>query len=193
MDVTNMLRNFAAANAVFKRMDAKVALDMTPDQINRACDTLLRQGYIERIGHGMYKSNTVVEKPRCDVTDKLWRAMKVKKVFSYADLAMLANTSKAYIYKLFRKYRAEGYIKPAGARKTYGSGTEKMFRLTLKGQNKARTPNVETFKPDPLVMDAVNLNRLVCSGLVVREERAALEAVGLCERIIKVLNEDMEK
>jgi hypothetical protein len=42
-------------------------------------------------------------------------------------------------------------------------------------------------------MDAVNLNRLVCSGLVIREERAALEAVGLCERMIKVLNEDMEK
>lgn len=193
MDVTNMLRNYAAANVVFKRLDAKVALAMTPTQINRACDALLRQGYIERIGHGMYKSNTVVEKPGCDVTDKVWRAMKVKKVFSYADLAMLAGTSKEYIYKLFRKYRAEGYVKPSGVRKTYGSGTEKLFRLTIKGQNKARTPNVETFKPDALVMDAVNLNRLVCSGLAVREESAALEAVGLCERIIKGLNDDMEK
>lgn len=190
---TEMIRNYAAVNSIMKRNEAKAALNLTPNQIKHSFDTLVRDGYLTRIGHGIYKFVPTVEKPACEVTEKIWRAMKVKRVFSYSDLAMLAETSIHYVYKLFRQYRAENYIKPAGVRKTYGSGTEKLFRLTLKGQSKARQPNVEEFKPDPLVMDAVNLNRLVCSGLVIREDSAAAEAIAICNRIIQSLEADMEQ
>jgi hypothetical protein len=190
---TEMLRNFSSANSVVKKKEARVALNLTANQTKHAFDTLIRQGYMTRIGHGVYKFVSAVEKPACEVTEKVWRAMKVKRVFSYADLAMLSDTSKNYIYKLCRKYRAENYIKPAGARTTYGSGKEKLFRLTVKGQNKARQPNVEKFTPDPFVMDAVNLNRLVCSGLVIRKEESAKEAIAICYSIIGKLKEDMKK
>lgn len=189
---TQALRNFCSANSVIKRKEAKLALNLTASQLNQGLDTLVRQGYLTRIGHGLYKFVPTVEKPACEVTEKVWRAMKVKRVFAYSDLAMLAGTSKNYIYKLFRKYRAENYIKPAGARPTHGSGTEKLWRLTIKGQNKARQPNVDNFTPDPLVMDAVNLNRLVCSGLVIRDENAAKEAIGICHGIIENLKEDIK-
>lgn len=192
-NATQMLRNFAAANSVIKKSEAKKALNLTKNQVGSCFDTLVRQGYLTRIGHGLYKSVPTVEKPCCEVTEKIWRAMKVKRVFSYADIALLAGTTKDYVYKLSRGFRAEGYLKPSGARKTYGSGTEKLFRLTIKGQNKARQPNVEQFTPDPLVMDAVNLNRLVCSGLVIRKERAAKEAIVICHSIIQSLKEDMKQ
>jgi hypothetical protein len=190
---TEMLRNYAAVNSIVKKGEVKAALNFTPDQVKHTFDSLIKEGHLIRIGHGIYKFVPTVEKPACEVTEKIWRAMKVKRVFSYSDLALLAETSKDYVYKLFRKYRAENYIKPAGVRKTYGSGTEKLFRLTLKGQNKARQPNVEEFKPDPLVMDAVNLNRLVCSGLVIREESSAVDAIEICKRIIAVLEESMKR
>ena len=192
-NATQMLRNFAAANSVIKKSEAKKALNLTKNQVASSFDTLVRQGYLTRIGHGLYKSVPTVEKPSCEVTEKIWRAMKVKRVFSYADIALLAETTKDYVYKLCRKYRADGYLKPAGVRPTYGSGTEKLFRLTIKGQNKARKPNVEKFTPDPLVMDAVNLNRLVCSGLVIRKESAAKEAIVICHSIIQSLKEDMKQ
>jgi len=190
---TEMLRNYAAVNAIIKKSEVKAALKLTQNQVNSSFGTLRQSGELTRVGHGLYKWMPTVEKPACEVTEKVWRAMKVKRVVSYADLAMLAETSKDYVYKLCRKYRAEKYIKPAGVRSTYGSGTEKLFRLTLKGQSKARQPNVEQFTPDPLVMDAVNLNRLVCSGLVIREEQSAKDAIGICSRIIQSLKEDLKQ
>lgn len=189
---TEMIRNFAAGCSVIQRKEVRKALDLTPTQLKHGLDTLVRQGYLTRIGHGTYKFVPTVEKPACEVTEKIWRAMRVKRVFAYSDLAKLAETSRDYVYKLFRKYRAEGYIKPAGRRRTYGSGSEKLFRLTMKGQNRARKPNVDNFKPDPLVMSAIDLNRLVCSGLVIRQESAALKAIGLCNRIIDTLKEDIK-
>ncbi|MCG8643214.1 MAG: hypothetical protein MI862_26045 [Desulfobacterales bacterium] len=193
---TEMLRNFAAAHPVLKRNEARKALGLTCSQVTRSIETLVRQGFLIRIGHGLYQTVSIVEKPACEVTTKVWRAMKVKRVFSYADIAKLAQTSKEYLYKLFRAYKADGYIKNAGintTRTVKGYGTEKLFRLTIKGQNKARQPNISEFKIDPLTNDAIELNRLVCSRLVVRDEKAALDAVTICERIIETLKADMER
>jgi len=190
---TEMLRQYAAANSIVKKNEVKIALDLTQNQINHSFDALRQSGELTRIGHGLYKWVPTIDKPVFEVTEKIWRAMKVKRVFSSSDIAQLAETTIEYVYKLFRKYKADGYIKNAGSRRpTNGSGTEKMFRLTIKGQNKARRPNISTFTPDPLVMDTVNLNRLVCSGLVIREASSAKDAIAICERIIESLKEDMK-
>ena len=190
---TEMLRNYASVNAIVKKREAKAALDLTQNQIDSGFDRLVQCGQLTRIGHGIYKFDPTVEKPVFDVQEKIWRAMKVKRVFSSADIALLAETSVAYVYKLFRKYRAEDFIKNAGARRpTHGSGAEKLYRLTLKGQNKARQPNIEQFTPDPLVMDTVNLNRLVCSGMVARDEESAEQAIALCREIVRTIEEDLK-
>jgi len=190
---TDMLRQYAATNSIIQKKEVKTALNFSQTEINRCFDTLRQSGELIRVGRGIYKFVATVETQSFEVTDKIWRAMKVKRVFSCSDIAMLAETTIAYVYKLFRKYRADGFIKQQGVRATHGSGEEKIWRLTLRGQNKARKPNVEQFKPDPLVMDAVNLNRLVCSGLVRRDEDSARHAIALCKMLISGIKEDLKK
>lgn len=193
---TEMLRNFAAANPVLKRSEARRALGMDDRQITQSIKTLVDKGFLIRIGRGQYQTVAIVEKPKCDVSKRVWRAMKVKRKFSYGDIAKLARTSKEYVYKLFRVFRADGYIKNAGSRNirtARGYGAEKLFRLTIKGENKARQPDITEFKVDPLTQDAIDVNRLICSRLAIRDEKAAVETIAICNRIITALKEEMKK
>ncbi|RLB86081.1 MAG: hypothetical protein DRH26_17845, partial [Deltaproteobacteria bacterium] len=50
-------------------------------------------------------------------------------------------------------------------------------------KKKAQNPNIKTFKPDPLVMAVVNLNRLICSGLALRSRESADQALKFVEEI----------
>jgi DNA-binding MarR family transcriptional regulator len=175
---TDMVREYAAAAGTFKKIEAQTALGLTVDQIKRAVDTLYRQGYLRRIRHGLYQANSVVESPGAELNDKIWRAMKVSSTFSAADIAKLADSTRSYVYKRFRAFRADGFIKPAGVRPSgLPCSQEKLWRLTPKGKEKALAPAEEAFAPDGLVMAAVNLNRLICSGLAARSAESAKEAL----------------
>jgi hypothetical protein len=184
---TSIVRAFAAASGTFRKIEAQAALGLTMNQIKRAVDTLYRQGYLRRIQHGLYQACHVVETPIGDCNDKIWRAMKVSSTFSAAEIARLASSTRSYVYKRFRQFRADGLIKPAGVRPTYGSGTEKLWRLTLKGKEKAQAPTESAYKPDPVVMATVNLNRLICSGTAVRDADAAREAISLMQVIMEAM------
>lgn len=181
-NATEMMRSYAAANGIFKRKTAQEAMGLSKSQIKTSVETLVRQGSLGRIGHGMYRFVDETEKPVSDVTDKIWRAMKMSTAFSVGEISMLAGTTTAYVYKRVRQYKADGYIKPAGTRPTHGS-REKLWRLTRKGKDKAQDPSTETYCPDPLVLAAVNLNRLICSGLVVRDKDAADQACRIADEI----------
>ncbi len=136
------------------------------------------------------------EKPVEKGTEKIWRAMKVKRVFSCADIAALANASQTDVNGLFRAYKADGYIRNAGvkpSRTDRDCDPEKLFRLTVKGQNRARQPDAVSLKTDPLTGDAIELNRLVCSRQVIRDDNAAKEAIRICRRMITALNAEMER
>jgi len=192
---TNMVREYAAAAGTFKKIEAQSALGLTVDQVKRAVDTLYRQGYLYRIRHGLYQANSVVASPVADLDDKIWRAMKVSGSFSAADVVKLSGATKSYVYKRFRRYRADGLIKQSGVRPSgLPCGTEKLWRLTLKGKEKAQAPDMEAYTPDPVVMAAVNLNRLICSGLAVRSAESAEEALvhvaAIRTAMEEVLNEE---
>jgi hypothetical protein len=183
-NATEMVRQFAAANTTVRKKQVRESLDISYNETDYAFDCLVAQGYLKRIGHGAYLFNDYVQKSGPDINDKIWRAMKVSNgAFSAAEIARLAESSTAYVYKRFRMYKADEYIKDAGQRKTHGSGWEKLYRLTAKGKERALNPNLEQFTPDPLVMAAVNLNRLICSGLAVRDPEAAKQALGFIEEI----------
>jgi len=187
---TNMVREYAAAAGTFKKIEAQTALGLTVDQVKRAVDTLYRQGYLRRIRHGLYQANSIVESPVADLNDKIWRAMRVSGTFSAADIAKLADSTKSYVYKRFRVFRADDLIKQAGVRPSgLPSAKEKIWRLTPKGKEKALAPAAESFEPDPLVMAAVNLNRLICSGLAVRSAESATEALHQVDLIRSALYE----
>ena len=188
-----MVRAYAAASGTIRKKEAETALGLTVDQVKCAVETLCRQGYLRRIKHGLYQACDLVERPVGGVEHRIWRAMKVSATFSAADIAKLSRAKLPYVYRRFREWRADGFIKPAGVRGTYPIGQEKLWRLTVQGKEKAQAPAAESFDPDPLVMAAVNLNRLICSGLAVRSEewaRAAMRHVmAIQDALNDVLNE----
>ena len=192
MNATEMIRSYAAVNGIIKKKAAEDSLGLTKGQVKSSVATLVRNGSLTRIGHGMYRFVNETEKPVADVTNKIWRAMKISTTFSVGDIAMLSGTTTAYVYKRVRQYKADGFIKPAGARPTHGS-REKLWRLTGTGKAKAQYLSTETYTPDPLTMAAVNLNRLICSGLVARNKDAANQACAIVDEIkdaIKALDLD---
>jgi len=182
-NATQMVRSFAAAKGMVRKKEAKLALGLTTDQVVYAFDTLTEQGYLRQIKHGLYQFSDFVEKPGMEVNDKIWKAMKISTSFTVSDIARLADSTSSYVYKRFRQYIADGFIKQYGVKKTGPTSRKKIWRLTQKGRGKAQNPNIETFTPDPLVMAVVNLNRLVCSGMAVRDPESATQALKFVEEI----------
>lgn len=182
-NATEMVRTFAAANGIVRKKEARKALALSPDQIKYAFEILKKQGYLARLDHGRYQFTDRVEKPGMEVNDKIWRAMKVSSSFTAADIARLASSTTSYVYKRFRLYRAEGYIKQHGIQKNAGNNPKKVWRLTPGGKEKALQPNLETYKADPLVMATINLNRLICSGVAIRDHAAGEQALKFVEQI----------
>ncbi|MBU1193989.1 MAG: hypothetical protein KKE62_01850 [Proteobacteria bacterium] len=189
LNATQMVRNYAAANGIIRKKDVRIALNLSIDQTAYAFDTLKRQGYISQIKHGMYKFCEAVEKPGADINDKIWKAMKVSGTFTMHDIAKLAESTVNYVYKRFRFFRAQGYIQQYGVKRTGRTSQMKLWRLTLSGKEKALAPNEEEFTPDPFVMAAVNLNRLICSGVAIRDHEAGKQALEFCDQIRKGLED----
>jgi len=187
------VRNYAAVNFTVTKKQVRECLNLTVDQAACSFDTLLRQGYLRRTGHGVYQFVDQVEKPAVEISDKIWRAMKVSNAFTAPEVAKLAESSAAYVYKRFRKYAAEGYIKRSGIKKNAQGTHERLWRLTPAGKKKAQNPKVEAWSPDPMVRAAVNLNRLVCSGVAVRDKESATEAMAQLTVIQARLEEVMEE
>ena len=192
ISTTEALRNFAAVKGTFKRKEAVAALGITGDQADRAIGNLLKADHLVRIAMGEYRFCAVHDDNHTNTLDeRLWRAMKVSRTFTAADLARLAESTTDHVYKFVRRYVADGYIKHQGRKRTFGSGTAKLYRLTLKGQDKARAPERKEFKPDPVIMDVVELNRLVCSGVTKTDEQVAKQGVTLCRNILRSLKDSL--
>jgi len=193
MNGAQMIRNYAAVNGVIKKKEAREALGMDEELVSRSFRTLVRQGSLEVVERGIYRFIERIDKPVAETTDKIWRAMRMSQAFSANEIAMLSGTSTAYVYKRFHVYKADGYIKPAGIRTTGTTGRIKLWRLTRKGKNKAQNTSTEVYIPDSLVVAAVHLNRLVCSGLVIRDKSAADQACDIADAIKEAIQAlDME-
>ena len=192
-DTTEAVRHFAAANGTLSKKEARESLGLSVDQVARAVDNLVKTGHLRRLRHGIYQFIDAVERPPVERLDKIWRAMKISGSFSAAEIARLADSSTAYVYKRFRQYTADGYIRRAGARPTHGSGMENLWRLTNKGKAKAQQPRVEAWKPDPVVMATVSLNRLMCSGAAMRDKetaRMAMEQITFIQAALEAVIEE---
>ncbi len=53
-------------------------------------------------------------------------------------------------------------------------------------------PLAKAFKPAPVIMDVVELNRLVCSGVTQVDENAANQGIVLCKNIMMHLEESLD-
>lgn len=183
--------DLAAAAGIVRRSEICEALGCSGDQADSAIAALLEQGTLVRIGRGLYQYASPPEKaPEAETEERVWRAMKINPTWTAGDVAMQAGTTLNYVRKLLRRFRADDLVRPAGRRPVDGGtgGSEKLWRVTMKGRGRAGRPVVETFEPDPLVVDAVTLNRLICTGVAQRLEAQASEALEICRRIMERLD-----
>ena len=175
------------------RAEMRRDLELNEDQFDGAAWTLIKQGHIRRVGRGAYELVPGGAPPREAVLEqRIWKAMSINPTWSVNDIALQSGTSPYYIYKRLRFYRAEGYVKTAGGRPLPQGSREKLWRMTMKGRRLQERPAPETFQPDPLIVKAVALNRLICTGLAQRFEEQEREALQLARDITEMLSSGRE-
>ena len=186
--ITDRVRQYAAAGNIIRKAQAADALGLTPEQVKSAVQTLVEQGWLRRIEHGIYRFEPrTASAHEAPLEDRIWRAMRINPKWACSDIAIQAGTTVSYVYKRMRDYVAEHLVAPAGRRPVAGA-SEKLWRLTGKGKQHLDRPPVEPFEPDPLVVAAVKLNRLVCTGMAARPGDAQVEAIRLCRELEKKLS-----
>ena len=164
--ICERVRQYASVAGLVTRLQIREALGLTAGQARSATETLVKQGRLVRIGHGTYEFVSERRSAReAPLEDRIWHAMRISPKFSASEIARLSGSTTSYIYKRMRIYRAEEFVASQGRRET-PAGTEKLWRLTAKGQEHIQRPAVEEYQPDPLIVAAVKLNRLVCTGLI---------------------------
>lgn len=181
--ITDQVRQYASVQNIVRIDQIATDLGLDRDTVQWAVAKLLDKFWLIRVGHGMYQFQSVRAKPReSEIEDRVWRAMRINSTFSASDIARQSGATMDYVYKLFRKYRAAGYIKQSGRKQTIGGGTEKIWRITPKGVDVAKAPK-DAFTPDPLIEDTVSLNRLICTGMTKANEESRVLALELLGRI----------
>jgi hypothetical protein len=161
---------------------------MSAAAVDTAVDTLMCGKRLRRVAKGTYEWIPEKAKGReAPLEERIWHAMRINPTWSAADIAQQAGTTVSYVYKRLRIYRAAGHIKRHGIKAVPG-GSAKIWRLTAEASRQIDVPRIEEYSPDPLVVAAVRLNKLVCQGLVrfVDERR---EAIRLCGEISAKLGE----
>ncbi len=194
--VTDMVRQYSAAEGTIRKLQVCQALGLSVSQVKRAVETLLRQGFLRKVAHGVYafSSDRSTDVRPADMENRIRRAMRINDKWSVQDIAQQAGTSDSYIYKRLRTYRDNGWVRQAGVRKKLNGCVEKLWRLTLAGRDALYEPaGKDNFQPDPLVMAVVDLNRLVCSGLAQRIDEHRQQAVEYARQIERELGRMNQK
>lgn len=192
--VADMVRQFAAAHGTITKLQVRQSLGLGVDQSARAVDTLLRRGFLSRLRHGVYafvsdRSAGESSGRSADMEDRIRRAMQINERWSVAEIAQQAGTTESYVYKRLQAYRKADWVRQCGVRQKPNQCVEKLWRLTLKGRDALfASAAQESFRPDPVVMMAVELNRLVCSGMAQHVEEHREEALRLCRDLMGVLS-----
>ncbi|SMC28470.1 hypothetical protein SAMN02746041_03258 [Desulfacinum hydrothermale DSM 13146] len=191
---TDMVRQYAAAQGTVTKRQVREALGLSVGATKHAVETLSRQGFLQKIRHGVYvfsndrHGGQVPPRP-AEREERIRRAMRINEKWSVQDIAQQAGTTESYIYKRLSTYRAKGWVRQAGIRKKPNGCVEKLWRLTLAGRDKLYKPvTQQEFKPDPLVLKVVELNRLVCSGLAQHVPEHGEAAKSLCREILESIS-----
>jgi predicted transcriptional regulator len=189
--IVSRVLDVAAAKGVIRRKDVCAALGIGGDQADSAIRALMERRALVRVERGTYRFAGMEATAReAETEEKIWRAMKINPTWSASDIAMQAGTTTNYIYKKLRIFRADGLVRPAGVRPIATGGAEKLWRVTMKGRQRTGRPVENEYSPDPLVVAAVTLNRLICTGMAQRYGEQAEEAVRLCGEIVAGLREE---
>ena len=185
---TETLRAYASTAGTFTRLAAREAMGLSVRELDTAIDTLLRGNRLRRVAQATYEWIAAQRPSReAPLEERIWHAMRINPSWSAGDIAQQAGTTISYVYNRLRVYRAQGFIKRYGV-ETISGARVRIWRLTAEASKQIDLPKAQEYSPDPLVVAAVRLNKLVCQGLV-RFVDERLEAMTLCNEILKGLGE----
>ena len=189
--VANVVRQYAMTNKLFTRKQAVADLGFTVNQVNHAVETLRQSGLVKSISHGLqiWVESESHRPSTSTVQDKVWRALQVNPTFTTQDVARQAGVRDSYAGRKVREYRNAGLVEQCGMTKSNDGAPIRKWKLTAKGRENIERPSLVEFEPDPLVDSAVKLNRLVCTGMAIRNVVDRQKAVGLCVKIMGILTE----
>jgi DNA-binding transcriptional MocR family regulator len=189
--VANVVRQYAMTNKLFTRKQAVADLGFTVNQVNHAVETLRQSGLVKSISHGLlvWVESEAHRPASSTVQDKVWRALQVNPTFTTQDVARQAGVRESYAGRKVREYRNAGMVEQCGMTRSNDNAPIRKWRLTAKGKENVDRPSLIEFEPDPLVDRAVKLNRLVCTGLAIRNGVDRKKAVELCDEIKGILTE----
>lgn len=179
MTTTERVRQYLEACGRASTDQMRTDLELSSEVVAGVVAELVARDEIRREARGLYVWRGRNPAPG-EVERRIWQAMRINPVWSIQEVAMQAGTSTHYVRKRLRGYLAEGFARQSGRRNTFGCGSEKLYRLTGRGQQRLAPPDTERHEPDPLIKCAVELNRLICTGRIHHSVNDFAEAVRLC-------------
>lgn len=191
----DIVRDYSASNNIIRKNQVIHDLKLDQKQVESAFYHLVNQGWLKRIEKGLYAFQEQRPNPHdTPVEVKIMRAMLIKMRFSANDISTAVGSPKTYIHKRFRVYRANELMKQDGIRDDQGSPPEKMYRLTFKGKEwaKKEEKKVITFTPNPIKDEVAELNRYICTGMVIANDEVRQTAMRLCMSIFERLKADAD-
>lgn len=188
-NANELVRQYVAGMGTATTKEVRRDLGLDSTSAGKVLSDLVRKGHLTRVARGTYQVNEVPQRKGA-VCQQIWAAMRINPTFAVSDLSRQAGTSDHYARKIMRRYMDAGYVQNAGRRKTYGSGSEKLWRLVGKAKELRQAPVPVEFQPDPLTEDVCRLTRLICTGQATRLPGKRDQAIQLCEKITDELRKN---
>ena len=181
---TSQVMQVAVAQTQVSLAQLRQMLGLSAAQADSVVGGLVSQGKLRRVGRGLYQA--AEQRPK-EIEQRIWQAMRINPTFMVADIAQQAGTTEKYARKVIGRYRRAGWVKAAGQKRTYGSGVAKIWRLTGAGRERLQAPPSEEFRANPLISQACELTRLICTGQALRFADDKAKALTLARKIIESL------
>lgn len=180
--------NFAKSVKAFTQQEAIDALGLTKNQFTIAIVPIKKAGYVKcSNGRFIWNSAELIQKNPLTDREKIWKAVKINPRFTVQEIARQSSVADSYVLREINKYVRDGFVERHGMTKSIDDKPVKVWRLTLKGRNKCIFPGHDLYMPDTLVDLTVQLNFIVCRGLLKEREDDRLTALSLCSKIKKEL------
>ncbi|MCF8112789.1 MAG: hypothetical protein K9K21_02930 [Desulfotignum sp.] len=159
------------------------------------------RGEIERKSPGLYQVVFLKKPPLKTI---MWRLLKMRRTVTAEDLVGMSGATRSYVDEWMRLLHKREIVKRTGPGRyklinddveepeaTIAAARMRKLRAV---RRKAQAPAEAVFEPDSVVMAAANLNRLICSGLAVRNADSAREAMShvqvITEAVKGVIDEE---
>lgn len=185
--IVDQVAAFVCAMGRTSIRQVKDDLRLTTDQAKDALRALEQRGRVHRPERGVYAWRALGNQQEGAVSSRVWHAMAINPSWTVEDVARQADTTANYVRRCMVLWKKEKLLEPFGQRSLPEGGRLKVYRLTARGRQLPNPGLHAPWAPDALTLDAVELARLVATGVAARFPREARRALALAEAIAQEL------